>query len=214
LPLLPRKLLRNIRDYGLGVSFLKIFSSCLKPVFETRSYLLYVVDLSGVEDKEPAPIPGVTFRFIDASESAIIAQIETIEDWLWGTVAAKLQKGYKCLTALRGDKVIGFNLIGFDIFCLPLIKLAKPLRPVECFSEQISVHPEFRKEGIGTALRSRIFAAMKKEGYHRMYGGTQLTNTANKALTRKVGFKEFAVVRYLKIFGYKHDMVYRIKKCS
>jgi L-amino acid N-acyltransferase YncA len=86
------------------------------------------------------------------------------------------------------------------------------LRPGECFSVQITVHHKFRGKGLGTDLRQRIFASMKEAGYRRIYGGTQITNTANKALTRKVGFKEFAIAAYTRFFGYKKLKISRVSR--
>jgi ribosomal protein S18 acetylase RimI-like enzyme len=134
-----------------------------------------------------------------------------MEEWLHGKLAAKLRNGQKCLSALQGETVAGFNLVGFNNFELPLIRLSKPMRPHECFSEQISVHPNFRNKGLGTDLRHEIFAAMKNAGFHRMYGGTQVFNSANKALSRKVGLKEFATARFTNIFGFKRLSIRRKK---
>lgn len=189
-----KKITRNIRDYGPAVFIRKLFSSGLKPIFEVRTYQIYAVDLQKLAVRGTQYPDNLIFRFITSDETALIKQIEEMEEWLDGKVAGKLGKGQKCLVALKGDKVVGFNLISFDVFRLPVVRLAKPLRPSECSSEQITIRPEFRGQGLGAELRNVFFSRMREAGYRKIYGGTEATNTANKALTRKVGFKLFAEI--------------------
>lgn len=209
--ILLKKIKRNNLDYGLLVCIQKICSHIFKPLFETRSYHIYVADLEKSIEQKPRLSSDFTFRLIGPEETAIIAQIENIEEWLHGMLAAKLRNNQKCLVALKGDTVAGFNLVGFNIFKLPLIRLAKPIRPTDCFSEQITVHPDFRNHGLGTDLRYEVFSTMRNDGYRRMYGGTQVCNNANKALSSKVGLKEFAVARFTNICGFKNLSIKRKK---
>lgn len=211
LKILLKKIKRTCLDYGWAVCFQQICSSIFKPFFQIRTYHIYVIDLQKIAIRETGPLSDFIFRFIGPEETQLIAQIENMEEWLHGKLAAKLQRGQKCLAALQGETVAGFNLVGFATFELPVIRLSKTMRPHECFSEQVSVHPCFRKKGLGTDLRHEIFAAMKNAGYHRMYGGTQVFNTANKALSKKVGLKEFAVARFTNILGFKYLAIRRKK---
>jgi ribosomal protein S18 acetylase RimI-like enzyme len=207
-----KKIRRNRLDYGWFVCIQKIFANIFKPVFESRAYHLYVIDLKKAVLQQPRVSKGFEFRFIDHSETTSIVQIENMEEWLHGKLVHKLQNGQKCLVALQGDTVAGFNLIGFNTLELPLIRLKKPLRPVECFSEQITVHPQFRNRGLGTDLRHEVFSAMKSAGYHRLYGGTQICNCANKTLSKKVGLVDFAEVRFMNIAGFIRLSIKRKKR--
>jgi GNAT superfamily N-acetyltransferase len=210
-----KKIKRNLRDYGILVCLKKICSGILSPIFEMRKCLLYVVDLLKVEIKSPQLTTDIVLKFINSTDDELISQIEDMEDWLQGKLKAKLDNKQKCLAAIHNNTMVaGFNLIGFDSFKLPKIHFNKPLRRFECFSDQITVHPSFRNRGLGTDLRHAVFSAMKSEGYHRMYGATDFSNNANRALTRKVGFKTFALVQYLNFFGCKRHIISRVKKCS
>jgi len=209
------KIIRNFRDYGAGVFLQKSFLNIIKPIFVQWTYLLYVVDLQKFTIRQPTASSRIVFRFIDAEENAIIKQIEDMEEWLQGKITTKLRRGQKCLIALQNinkETVVGFNLLGFSRFDIPLIRLSKSLRQGECFSEQITVHHKFRGKGLGTDLRHAVFAAMKESGYRRIYGGTQTTNKANKALTRKVGFKEFALATYTRVCWYQSLKISRVHK--
>jgi len=112
-----------------------------------------------------------------------------------------IANGQVCLVALDGDEVAGFNLINFDHATLILVNLKKKLRRGNAWSEHIAVKKEFRKVGLGSQLRFRIFQELKRVGIRRLYGGTLRSNTASLALTRSVGFKEIADIHYRKFFS-------------
>lgn len=206
-----KKIRRNLFDYGWIVCIQKVCSNIFEPFYESRTYHLYFIDLQKTGFQHERVSKGFEFRFINQFEKKLISQIEDMEEWLYGKLAGKLENGQKCLVAVQGETVAGFNLVGFNSFELPLVRLEKPLRPVECFSEQITVRSEFRNKGLGTDLRHEVFIAMKDAGYHRMYGGTQTCNCANKTLSKKVGFRDFASVRYMSICGFKQVSVKRKK---
>ncbi len=49
------------------------------------------------------------------------------------------------------------------------------------------------RQGIGTALYATLFAALRMQGYHRVYGGITLPNTASVGLHEAHGFKPIGV---------------------
>lgn len=49
--------------------------------------------------------------------------------------------------------------------------------------------------GLGTALYTALFAALRREDVHRAYGGVALPNPASIALHRKLGFTPIGVYR-------------------
>jgi ribosomal protein S18 acetylase RimI-like enzyme len=204
-----KKLRRNLRDYGCAVCCKKAVSQIYRPFFESQSYCIYSIDLRKSLRSKNHALSEFTFRFVSANESKIIAQIEDMEEWLHGKLTDKFRSGQQCLVALQGETVAGFNLVGFETFHIPLLRLSKPLHPHECYSEQITVHPDFRGRGLGTELRYRIFSAMKEAGFHRLYGGTQLSSTANRALSKKVGLRVFAIARFINICGCTRLTFYR-----
>lgn len=206
------KIKRNVRDYGVSTFLVKSLQSLLFPLFVRRSYLMYRIDLRTVAPRILNTETGFEFRFISSDETDLIAQIEKMEEWLRGKIANYLQDGHKCLVALQETTVAGFNLIDFKRIHIPLINMSKPLRTKECFSVQITVNHKFRGKNIGTELRFRIFEAMKEAGYWWMYGGTQLSNSANRALTKKVGFREVAIATFTRILFCSWTTYSRIPK--
>ena len=113
-----------------------------------------------------------------------------------------------CLVDLDNNKVAGFNLITFGKIYIPLINLTKTFNSYQAWSEHIAVRKDYRKKGLATQLRYRIFAELKQMNIKRLYGGTLISNIPALKLARKLGFKEFVEVDYLKLFGFSR-CIYR-----
>lgn len=197
-----KKIRRNVNDYGLRVTLNKSMACLLKLFYENRTYRIYVKDLEKPTDF-PSRDDGFTYKIIDADDDHFIRQIEDMEEWLHGRVKNKLQEGALCLAATDGATVAGFNLVSFEEGCLPLIYFRKKLRPRTAWSEQITVHKNYRGKRLASTLRARMFEVLKKRGIRKFYGGAQVANIASLKLTRKVGFVEFADMQYRKVLTRK-----------
>jgi GNAT superfamily N-acetyltransferase len=204
-----RKIKRNLRDHGLWRTLVKTLLELLHPVFHARTYRLYRADLRQVAIPD-RPDPAFVFRLLTPGDVASVRQIEDLEEWLRGTLQQRLAQGAICLLALDGDRVAGFNLVTFTGIHIPVVHYLRRLRPGDAFSEQITVHPEYRGRGLGSTLRHEIFRILRQQGKRRLYGGTDAHNGPNLALCRKVGLKEVADVRYQKLLRRKLTTVRRI----
>jgi GNAT superfamily N-acetyltransferase len=152
-----------------------------------------------------------TFKILTSQNLDMISQIENIAEWLRGRLTEAVAAGLVCLVALDGDEVAGFNLINFDDATLVLVNLKKKLRSGIAWSEHIAVKKEFRKTGLGSQLRFRIFQELKRRGIRRLYGGTLRSNTASLALTRSVGFREIGDIHYRKFFFFEKWWYKRVR---
>ncbi len=148
---------------------------------------------------------------IGPDDTALISQVEELEEWLQGGVAAKLDDGGVCLVALDGETVAGFNIVAFGRVEMPLVKTHRDFGKGNAWSEQITVNNRYRGKGLGAELRYRIFAELKERGVRRFYGGTLSDNEPNLKLTRKVGFTEIADIRYCKRFTTKSWSCTRVR---
>jgi len=194
-----RKFLRNYQDYGLQVSLRKSLQYLMKPFYRNITYRIYRVDLTAV----PAQKSGdstLQFRLITRDDVGLIRQIEAMTEWLEGKVADLIASEGLCLAALDNDTVAGFNLVTFREGCLLLLDYNRKLKSNEAWSQQITVHSAYRRLGLGTELRYRVFEELRKRGFKKMYGGTRIDNKANLGLTRKTGFREIADVNYFRLF--------------
>lgn len=190
-----RKFRRNLRDYGLGVTLRKTAGALFRRVYQTCDYRIYRANLRA-EPPPPAMGGGIEYRLITADEDGIIRQIEAMEDWLEGLVAQRLRAGGLCVVALAERRLAGFNLISFGEVEIPLVDGTWAFKPRYAWSEQISVHPDFRGHGVALNLRRWAFVELRRRGVERFYGGALKLNRASLNLARKAGFREILEVRY------------------
>jgi GNAT superfamily N-acetyltransferase len=206
-----RKLHRNLQDYGWRITLQKTLAYLVRAVYFQQVYRIYAIDLSTTKPIEDIKSSGFTFKILAPQNVDMIAQIENIAEWLRGDLTGAIAAGQLCLVALDGDKVAGFNLINFDHATLVLVNLTKKLRRDVAWSEHIAVQKEFRKTGLGSQLRFRIFQELKRRGIRRLYGGTLGTNIASLSLARSVGFKEIGDIHYRKFLSFQKWRFKRVR---
>ena len=64
----------------------------------------------------------------------------------------------------------------------------------------VYVDPPFCGRGVGTALYTRLFELLERQGFRRAYAGITVPNAASEALHRKFGFQPIGTFRAT---GYK-----------
>ena len=181
-----------------------------RPIYVHQSYRFYrkdIVNASGI----PKDDSNITYTILKADDSVYILQIEAMVEFLKGKLFDKIDKGDICLVALKGDFVAGFNLIAFGTVFIPLINKSRTFRNGTAWSEHIAVHKDFRKMGLASQLRNRIFDELNARGIHCLYGGTLPTNFAAIGLANKMGFKMLADAEYHRFLFWKWWVYKRIK---
>ncbi|MGZ9148331.1 MAG: N-acetyltransferase family protein [Candidatus Deferrimicrobiaceae bacterium] len=205
-----RKFTRNLRDYGIAITLRKSLGRLFGFLYDSTVYRIYGMDLEKSRVAQ-RPDGAFTYRVIASSDTDCILQIEAMEEWLEGSLASKLAKGSLCLVAMDGNVVAGFNLVGFGEVHMPLVNGKRNFRNGSAWSEQITVNNKYRGKGLGSELRYRMFEELKRQGYKKFYGGTRSNNQANLKLTRKVGFKEIADIRYMKLLTMERWRLERVR---
>ena len=208
---LAHKVQRNLEDYGWRITLKKILAYLIRSVYFQQVYRIYRIKLDATQPPEDFDKHDFAFRILTAQDADVIAQVENIAEWLRGQLQGKIAAGQLCLVALDGENVAGFNLINFQHATLVLVNLEKKLRRGFAWSEHIAVRKEFRRTGLGSQLRRRIFEDLKRRGTRRLYGGTLGSNTASLKLTRSVGFQEIADVHYSKFFSVERWRYKRVR---
>lgn len=208
-----RKLRRNCRDYGLGVTSRKVLGALMQGVYEASDYKIYRIELDRYRPAEDEAIP-FDYRLLGTDEGDLIDQVEQLEDWLDGSVRRRLSDGALCLAGLDGDRLAGFNLVSFNDVEIPLIHYRWRLKPHCAWSEQITVHNNYRGRGVAQTLRHRMFGLLKQRGIRRFYGGALCVNQPSLHLARKVGFQEILEVHYRRYFNQSHWDFVRLRPCN
>lgn len=196
--IIKRKFQRNLVDYGSAAALKKGFLYLLKNIYINRVYRIYRIKLS-THQKKSIENNDFVFKKIDVNDTNIIQQIEKLEEWLTGALAGKLAERSICIAALDGETVAGFNVVSYGEVYIPLINQSRTFKKGHAWSDQVTVNPKYRRRGLGSSLRFKIFQELKSRGFSKLYGGTLLPNEANLRLSRKVGLIEIVDVKYLKI---------------
>jgi RimJ/RimL family protein N-acetyltransferase len=182
------------------VTLRKSCSRVLGVLYLSRTYRIYRIDLR--KSTEPQILQdGLEYRVIGLHDEAVINQIESMEEWLRGSIRARLTRGATCLVALDGPLVAGFNLVSYGRVYIPLIEREWVFHPRDSWSEQITVGRSYRGQGIATTLRYLIFAELRRRGIERLYGGALALNTPSLRLTRKAGFVEILDIHFRKVLS-------------
>jgi GNAT superfamily N-acetyltransferase len=124
-------------------------------------------------------------------------------EWLRGHLTRRIASGDLCVVALSGQALAGFNLVALAEEHMPLIHKRKILRRGQAWSSHIAVAKEFRRHGVASALRQRVFRELRNRGIHRLYGATLSDNVAALQLARSAGFRFFVDIHYARLLWWR-----------
>lgn len=206
-----KKFKRNLNDYGFFIAVKKMIIYPLEKFYRNKDYLIYKKDLQKYVPNEKTN-PSFEYKFYDGQNmnGQIVEQILAMEEWLVDKMKFILKHGGLCVVALDGEKVAGFNLVSFNEVFMPLLEMHKIFRKHQAWSEQITVSKDYRKQGLGSILRYKMFNELKNRGFRSLYGGTMWDNWSNIELSKKVGFEIFVKVSFKRIFNKKKYTYHRI----
>jgi hypothetical protein len=204
-----RKVVGTLQDDGWMVLVARSINFALKPLYEHHRYRLYRISLSAPTEP-PSEIEGVVFRIVEAWDRDAIQQIEDNSEWLKGTIHARIEGGACCIAAFKGRQLAAFNLVSFGRVYIPLVDVTRTFGLDEAWSEQISTVHRFHRKGLASQLRFRMFETLRARGIRMFYGGAPIDNLASLALARRVGFQEFAEIRFTRIIRVRRWRCVRI----
>ena len=199
-----RKFARNLLDYGVRTALGKAAATVLSIVYEHKVCRIYRRNvLANGLPADGRRLSSLKITVMDRDHPDVDAarQIEQMEEWLEGKLEGRLRDRGICVVAQDGRTVTGFSLIAFSRAQLELVRQIRALADDEAWSEQITVRRQYRRRGVGTALRLRTFQELRKRGIKWLYGGTLSSNTGSLAFTRTLGFTEIEDVHYRRFLG-------------
>jgi len=210
--ILVRKFKRNLNDYGFFIAVKKMFLYPLTDIYKKKDIYVYKKDLIQYEPVEKSN-PSFKYVFFKKENMTkdVFNQVLVIEEWLIDKLDFILDNQGICLAAMDGEAVAGFNLVSFNEVYIPLVELTRTFRKNQAWSEQITVRKEYRKKGLGSILRYKMFNELKARGNKSLYGSTMTDNISNIELSKKVGFEIFAKISFRRLLNrkkYSFEKVY------
>lgn len=209
-----QRIRRNARDYGWRTALVKCLMAPVSPFWKQNRYRLFRKTISEAMTLLEDGFSEFEIRPVHPDDGDAVRQIERMAEWLKGRLSEKLLAGDLCMAAFDEDRVVGFNIITFGVIDIPLINKTREFHSGQAWSEQITVHEDYRRRGIGTALRRRVFALLALKGTRVLYGGTRVTNIPALRLARRVGFQEFVDVVYIRCLGKNEWRYIRLKRAA
>jgi len=200
--ILRKKLLRNLKDYGIWISLKKGATFFLRPIYQKTSFILYELDLQGTSSVRYIDDSDFVFKCLDCSDDESINQIEEMEEWLSGQLRGKLRSNGICMAVIKDGRVAGFNLASVGEGFIPLLRLRVITQSDEAWSEQISVHKDYRRRGLASELRARFYKELERRGVKALYGHRQEFNVASKRSARNYTARQLVKTEYRKVFGH------------
>jgi GNAT superfamily N-acetyltransferase len=125
-----------------------------------------------------------SFNFRHAEASDYQPNISVINEWWGGRIMADMLPKLFFVHFRQTSFVVAEdgNIIGF------LIGFTSQTFPHEAYIHFLGVHPEYRKNGLGSALYERFFQAVKTLGCNRVSCVTSPVNKASVTFHLRMGF--------------------------
>lgn len=200
--ILKKKFLRHVSDYGILHSLKRTIRFLFSPVFQRPRLIIYEIDILNTPRKH-IPTNGYIFKLLDPKDADFIYQTEEMAEYLKGKLEAKLSANGICMVVIKQNKVIGFNLASIGEVYLPFLKARVITNKDEAWSDQITIHKDHRKKGLGSALRNRFYAELREKGFKTLYGHREKFNIASERSAKKYTSRLLVKAEYLKIITFE-----------
>jgi len=193
----------SIRDFGVFHTLVRGVSDILfGRIFLFRRYIIYENQFSQSANYELRN-PDIEFSFVSADDSGLIIQIEELSGMSREFITEKINRGGYCIVAKNKDSLVGFNLVSVGRTLIRYLDVFVNLADTEFWGEQITVSPEYRRSGLASDIKHRLYTYLIEKGYKKNIGGYVPFNVKSGLLGKKLGFVETEKITMLKIFGWK-----------
>ena len=206
-----KKVKRNVDDYGWVFTVRTGVGRLFRPIYDRKIYRIYRIKIYK-EMPRQSENSAFEFKMLEKWDKELIRQVESMAEWLQGELVSRISCHQLCFVALNRQRVAAFNLVALNDVFISWISLTKKVKKGEAWSEQISVHKDFRNRSLASELRCHVIDELRKMGIKRFYGGTLTSNEPALRLARRVGFKEIVDVQYCKVGKFIRRRYRRISK--
>ena len=120
-------------------------------------------------------------------------------------VMAQLNAGHWCFVARHEGRIVAASWAADRRAWIFYLACEIRLLDGEVYVYDSFTRPDFRGQAVSPAIRTEMIRYFRAAGYRRMILGTVPENHANLQAVRKVGFRPFGVMGYIKIGPWRRD---------
>ena len=195
------KFSKSLRESGVAMTLFKILHR-VRILSAVHPLDFFVYDLRGEASKNPVEVLGarLTLRELRAEELDTVqfAACFPSRDW----ILTQYGRGSRLFIALDGNRVVSMNWFNpryanLDYIRHPLVKLPDKV----AYIHSSLTAPDFRNQGIGSWIRSRILGVMKQEGFDCVIVAMFIENKRAAHWNLKSGFQSWGRITYLIFLG-------------
>lgn len=171
-----------------------------------RSLIFVRLDLKNIPLNGDEP-----YRFTFATADDIHQEGEYNDGWFQKKDAiSRLQQGHRLFVSKENERMVYCLWAEFNHVNLRWLDLCfdMPKDMIYCTGSHTS--PGYRNRGIAYQLDAQIAQYFKKGGFRHIIGVVDPANTASRAVNRKLGVKEYQMVRYKRYGFIKYYRVHQM----
>lgn len=176
------------------------FATCALPWSFNRDYYVFFQDLERIA---PVPAPSVACD-IRPAESKDIPAIMALRKGYYSRalLEKRFADGHMAFLGRTGERPVYCHWALVGSFEVPYLHGRLVLGPGDAFTDEIFVHPRFRRAGIYSYGSGLIRTALRAKGFRRLYSAVASWNEVPKTIMLRSGMSEIAKLRCRNIPGF------------
>jgi len=187
--------LEHIISFYRKNGFLMFLKRCFEILgfhYCDRSIIFVRLDLKNIPLNGNEP-----YRFIFATAADIQKEREYNDGWFQKKDAiSRLQEGHRLFVSKENGKMVYCLWAELNDVRIRWLDLCFDMPSDMIYCTGSHTIPELRNKGIAYKLDAQIAQYFKKEGFRHVIGVVDPANTASRAVNKKLGIKEYQIVRY------------------
>ena len=118
-------------------------------------------------------------------------------------IEAMLQKGWICILAFMGRKLVGASWLGFNEFFLGNFGLTLMFRKDQAYGFRAYVSPQVRNKGIGRMMQEEKVNYAYSHGFRYLFSGIYDWNKPSIQMNTRLGYWKVGTLRAWRKYGVK-----------
>lgn len=150
----------------------------------------------------PAGETGLAVRFAEVNADDAAALAKAMGHGLPERILDSLDLDRRCFVAWREEQIASYCWVSFQQEYVGEMERTLNLRPGEAYIWNCATLPDFRRQGIYTALLGYMLTRLVQDGMQRVWIGADLENVPSHRAFASAGFQEAALFTYLRLWRF------------